>query len=106
MDYLARVGSGDLLTEVARRQLFLIPLDDADTYRLHEVLRSQLEVLLMSTLGSAEAQERYARAGLLLEGAQALPEALLAFSRAGLSESVRRLSAIEDTVSARNPETG
>jgi DNA-binding SARP family transcriptional activator len=88
---LGRAGSAELLDEIARRQLFLIPLGDVDTYRLHEVLRSQLEVLLVAGVGREEAGRRYTRAGWLLEGAHALPEALLAYSRAGLSSDVRRL---------------
>lgn len=84
-------GSLDLLDEVARRQFFLMPLDEPDAYRVHEVLRSHLEALLLGAVGPAEALRRYARAGQLLEDAGAVPEALLAYSRAGRSADASRL---------------
>ncbi|HEY8791135.1 MAG TPA: AAA family ATPase [Actinopolymorphaceae bacterium] len=84
-------GSLELLDEVARRQFFLMPLDEPDAYRVHEVLRSHLEALLLGAVGPAEALRRYARAGQLLEDAGAVPEALLAYSRAGRSADASRL---------------
>ncbi len=87
----AATGSLELLDEVARRQFFLMPLDEPDAYRVHEVLRTHLEALLVSAVGPAEALRRYARAGRLLEDAGAVPEALLAYSRAGRSADASRL---------------
>lgn len=84
-------GSLELLDEVARRQFFLMPLDEPDAYRVHEVLRSHLEALLLGAVGPTEALSRYARAGELLENAGAVPEALLAYSRAGRSADTSRL---------------
>lgn len=84
-------GSQRLLEEIERRELFLIPLDDEDAYRVHEVLRSHLEALLIDRVGPESALERYGRAAVLLEGAGALPEALHAYCRAGRSEDAARL---------------
>ncbi|PZS30062.1 MAG: hypothetical protein DLM59_11765 [Pseudonocardiales bacterium] len=86
-----RVGSQRLLEEIERRQFFLIPLDDEDAYRMHEVLRSHLEALLVGEVGADEALHRYGRAAVLLEEAGALPEALLAYCRAGQWADAARL---------------
>src|SRR5206468_3218110 len=45
------------------------------------VLRSHLEAMLVEQVGEAEARVRYRRAGELLEGTGALPDALQAYCR-------------------------
>jgi len=84
-------GSQRLLEEIESRQFFLIPLDDEDAYRMHEVLRSHLEAMLVDQVGPETALERYGKAAVLLEEAGALPEALHAYCRAGRWEDAARL---------------
>jgi DNA-binding SARP family transcriptional activator len=82
-EFLGRMNSGRLLEELEERQIFTIALDDKGTYRYHEVLRSFLETTLAGGLDDAAMAGRYERAGMLLEQAGFLPEALRAYARAG-----------------------
>ena len=85
-------GSERLLDELVRRQIFTVPIDDAEgTYRYHEVLRSYLDRVLVDEVGEAEARVRHARAGALLEATDAQAEALSAYCRAEDWPSVERL---------------
>lgn len=89
---LDRRGSGALLEELFRRQIFTVELDQADgSYRYHEVFRSHLDRMLVERVGEDAARERYRRAGALLEEAGAPAEALGALSRAEDWAAVRRL---------------
>lgn len=92
--FLGTSGSRMLLESLAGRQILTRSshTDHADdTYRSHEVLRSHLEAALVEQIGEAEARGRYRRAAVLLEGAQALPEALYAWGRAEDWEEMARL---------------
>jgi DNA-binding SARP family transcriptional activator len=90
-ELLGHTGSGRLLEELARRQLFTYPLEEPGTYRYHEVLRDHLEMILIEQLGEAGARELHGRAADLLEMAGALPEALRAYCRAEHWEGAARL---------------
>ncbi|HEY4332515.1 MAG TPA: AAA family ATPase, partial [Ilumatobacteraceae bacterium] len=85
-------GSEHHLRELAQSQLFTVAIDDEDTYRYHEVLRSQLELLLLERDGEALAATRYQTAGVLLEQRGLLYDALRCFARAGDWAAVRRLA--------------
>ncbi|MEO6125023.1 MAG: BTAD domain-containing putative transcriptional regulator [Ilumatobacteraceae bacterium] len=84
-------GSREHLDELAGSHLFTVAIDD-ENYRYHEVLRAQVEVLLLERDGAALVAERFRRAGILLEGRGAAHEALHCFARAGDWEAVRRLA--------------
>jgi DNA-binding SARP family transcriptional activator len=89
---LERRGSGALLDELFRRQIFTVEIEGADgSYRYHEVLRSHLARLLVERVGEDAARERYGRAAALLEEAGASAEALGAYCRAEDWAAVRRL---------------
>jgi DNA-binding SARP family transcriptional activator len=79
------------LLELERRQVFTHPLDDGGEYRYHEILRSHLEGVVVQEAGEAELRERHRRAGTVLEEAEALPEALQAYCRAGEWAAAARL---------------
>lgn len=85
-------GSQTMLDELERRQL-VGQLADGAVYRSHDVLRAHLEVVLVDRRGEAQARQRFRRAGMLLEAAGALPEALRAYSRAESWSAVERLLA-------------
>ncbi|HEV3096278.1 MAG TPA: BTAD domain-containing putative transcriptional regulator [Candidatus Dormibacteraeota bacterium] len=89
--FLERTGSQQVLEELERRQIFTYATDDRGGYRYHEVLRSHLEQVLMEELGEIQARAAYRRAGTLLEGKGALPEAVQAYSRGEDWEAVDRL---------------
>jgi DNA-binding SARP family transcriptional activator len=76
-----RTGSGALLAELERRQLFTVSVE-GEVFRYHEVLRSHLEVILVEELGEDGAAAHLRRAGELLHRTGALPEALRAYWRA------------------------
>lgn len=78
---LNTTGSERVLSELQRRELFLLPSEDGRSYRYHEALRVHLEVVLVEEVGQAEARGLYQRAGQLLQAAGAIPEALLAYCR-------------------------
>ena len=80
--FLGRTGSGEMLRELERRNLFTQALADDGIYRYHEVLRSYLQGVLLEEVGERQARERYGRAGQLLVETDALPEALEAYCRA------------------------
>lgn len=84
-------GAREHLDELAGSQLFTVAIDD-ESYRYHEVLRSQLEVLLLERDGAARVAERFRRAGALLEARGSVHDALHCFARAGDWEAVRRLA--------------
>lgn len=83
------------LAELERRRIFTIALDDDGTYRYHEVLRSHLEGVLLEEQGEDAVRAANRRAGELLEAADALPEALVAYCRAEAWEAAERLVARE-----------
>jgi ATP/maltotriose-dependent transcriptional regulator MalT len=90
-EFLARIGSQQVLEDLERRQIFTHAVDDSGGYRYHEVLRSHLEQALLEELGEVQTQASYRRAGLLLERTGALAEALQAYSRGEDWEAVDRL---------------
>jgi len=79
------------LRELANSQLFTVAIDD-DTYRYHEVLRAQLELLLIERDGEELASHRYRTAGALLERDRFHYDALRCFARAGDWDAVQRLA--------------
>lgn len=88
-------GEGDSekhLRELANSQLFTMAVDDDDTYRYHEVLRAQLELLLIERDGEERASHRYRAAGALLERDRFHYDALRCFARAGDWDAVQRLA--------------
>jgi DNA-binding SARP family transcriptional activator len=89
--FLGVTGTGDILAELEREQIFTFAVDDAGTYRYHEVFRSHLEAVLVQRLGEEEARRRYQRAGALLDEAGAVGDAIRAYARAGDDDSVARL---------------
>jgi DNA-binding SARP family transcriptional activator len=90
-DLRGSTGSARLLEELVRREVFTVRLDDAGTYRYHEVLRSHLEGVLVDERGEAGAREWAMRAGTLLEREGAVAEALAAYCRASAPEAVARI---------------
>lgn len=96
-------GSEQILEELERRQIFTYRLEEG-WWRYHEVLRSHLQVQLVQTVGEADAQERYRRAGELLASAGAVREALQAFCRAEDWDAVDRLLGKEGELLADGPD--
>jgi DNA-binding SARP family transcriptional activator len=78
------------LAELERRHLCTC-VDEAGTYRYHEVLRAHLEGSLVERYGEAEVARRYSQAGCLLERQQAAADALVAYARAGDGAAVSRV---------------
>ncbi|MBM3679539.1 MAG: hypothetical protein FJW96_16935 [Actinobacteria bacterium] len=87
---LGRRGSEGVLRELVARQLFTHEVD-VDAFRYHETLRSQLELMLVETLGERDTLRRFRRAGALLEAHGELPDAVRAYGRAGAWGDVQRL---------------
>lgn len=94
-EFLNRTGSGQILAELERSQVFTTALDDEQTYRYHEVLRSHLEATLVEDLGEAGAKACHERAGVLLEAAGSADEALRSYCRAEDWAAVARLLGCE-----------
>ena len=92
---LGRSDGARNLEELERRRVFTIALDDDGSYRYHEVLRGHLEAVLLEEQGEAAVRAATRRAGELLEAAEALPEALVAYCRAEAWEAAERLVARE-----------
>lgn len=92
---LGRSDGARNLAELERRRVFTIALDDDGTYRYHEVLRGHLEGVLLEEQGEAAVRAANHRAGELLEAADALPEALVAYCRAEAWAAAERLVARE-----------
>jgi DNA-binding SARP family transcriptional activator len=88
---VGRSGSASLLRELERRQVFTQALDDDGHYRYHEVLRAHLESILVQDAGEVAVRERHRRAGVVLERAGALADALYAHCRAEDWGAVDRL---------------
>lgn len=88
--YLGRSGSGALLEDLERRQVFTVSLDDG-TYRYHEVLHAHLDQVLTETRGEAAARDAAAAAATLLEERGFAAEALAAYCRADRWEDAARL---------------
>ena len=103
---LERTGTGALLEELERRQVFTTQHEDG-SYRYHEVLRTHLEAILVETHGEAATRERFERAGRLLMAQEEISDALVAFARAANWEVVERLvrSRGERLVAERVPGT-
>ena len=89
--FLGRTGSGPLLEELERRQVFTMALDDEGTYRYHEVLRGHLEGVLVEERGEVAARASSARAAAVLEEEGAIAEALAAWCRAEAWDEVARV---------------
>ena len=89
-----RADGARLLAELERRRVFTIAIDD-ETYRYHEVLRGHLEGVLLEEQGEVAVRAANRRAGELLEAADALPEALVAYCRAEDWDAAERLVARE-----------
>lgn len=92
---LGRSDGARNLEELERRRVFTIALDDEGGYRYHEVLRGHLEGVLLEEQGEPAVRAANRRAGELLEAAEALPEALVAYCRAEAWEAAERLVARE-----------
>jgi DNA-binding SARP family transcriptional activator len=89
--FLNRTDSHQLLQELERRQIFTSALGNDGDYRYHEVLRSHLEHVMVEETGEAALRTRYRQAGVVLEEAGAVPEALHAYCRAEDWTAVDRL---------------
>lgn len=74
-------GSGGMLAELERRQLFTERVDD-DAYLYHTVLLSYLDAKLVETIGIAAARAEHQRAALLLEREGNTEDALAAYAKA------------------------
>lgn len=85
-------GSQRHLRTLVSSQLFTVAIDDDDTYRYHEVLRSHLEVLLVERDGTDRAAARFNQAGLMLERSGYTYDAIRCFARAGDWAAVKRLA--------------
>ena len=83
-----RHGSGQLLQQLVERHIFTSRVDDAPTYRYHDVLRGHLEAVLIDEIGEEAARKRYLVAGELLDGAGHVADALRAFSHAEAWDTV------------------
>jgi DNA-binding SARP family transcriptional activator len=83
-------GSGELLAELERRQLFTERVDD-DAYSYHAVMRSYLDAKLVEELGISAAAEEHRRAGKLLEREGWEEDALAAYAKAEDWEGVARI---------------
>ncbi len=82
-------GSGELLLELERRQLFTDRLHD-DSYRYHTVLLSYLEARLVEAVGATAARAEHRRAARLLEREGLTEDAAAAFAKAEDWEGVAR----------------
>ncbi len=100
---MGRRGSREVLEDLERRQIFTNAIDDAGTFRYHEVLRTHLEATLVEQHGEVAASALYRRAGGLLEAAGAPPEALRAYCRAGDWAAAGRLLGREGEQLAGDP---
>ena len=100
---VGRRGSREVLEDLERRQIFTNAIDDAGTFRYHEVLRAHLESTLVEEHGEVAASALYRRAGGLLEAAGAPPEALRAYCRAGDWAAAGRLLGREGEQLAGDP---
>ena len=88
---LGRRGSGELLADLERRQLFTQALDDDGWYRYHEVLRSHLETVAVETMGQEAVREQRLRAAALLEADGWFADALEVYCKAGASDAAERV---------------
>jgi DNA-binding SARP family transcriptional activator len=89
--FLNRTDSHHVLQELERRQIFTSALGNDGDYRYHEVLRSHLEHVLVEETGEAALRTRYRQAGVVLEEAGAVSEALHAYCRAEDWTAIDRL---------------
>ena len=92
-------GSAAYLRELAESHLFTVALDD-NTYRYHEVMRSQLEALLYERDGEEVTAQRYRAAARLLEAEGQTYEALRCYAHASEWGDVRRLANPEGSEAA------
>ncbi|MGI8794543.1 MAG: AAA family ATPase, partial [Acidimicrobiales bacterium] len=89
----AVTGRGDsakVLAELEQARLFTHSTGSG-AFRYHEVLRSHLEASLLDSHGETESRDRFRTAGVLLEAAGAVPDALRAYCRAEDWDTVTRL---------------
>lgn len=86
-----RTGSGEVLEELARSQIFTARVDPDGSFRYHEVLRSHLSAALVDEVGEAEARRRHVRAGRVLEAAGEVHDSLMAYCRGENWQAVGRL---------------
>ncbi|MET0145818.1 MAG: AAA family ATPase [Ilumatobacteraceae bacterium] len=90
-DLLGAGGSARTLAELERLQLVTPSLDDAGTFRSHEVLRAHLDGQLMEWEGADAVRKRYRRAADVLERHGHVPDALMASCRGEDWSSASRL---------------
>ncbi|MFN2471973.1 MAG: BTAD domain-containing putative transcriptional regulator [Gaiellaceae bacterium] len=102
-ELLGREDSARMLEELERRQIFVDSLDEAGSYRYHEVLRSFLEANFVDRFGEAWARDRYQRAGELLEATGYAADALPAYARAGDWAGLARLLGDNGERAVRRP---
>lgn len=86
-----RHDSAEILSGLIDKRLFLIPREDGQGYRYHEVLRAYLDQSLLERDGAAETRARFHRAAQLLESDGSVPEALHAYARAEAWKDAARL---------------
>jgi DNA-binding SARP family transcriptional activator len=84
-------GSAEHLRELAQGHLFTVAVDD-ETYRYHEVLRAQLEVLLHERDGPRRAAERYRAAAAMLHRDGFIYDALRCYAHAADWEAIRQIA--------------
>ncbi|MFZ1410966.1 MAG: hypothetical protein WAS07_05895, partial [Micropruina sp.] len=90
-DLLDTCGSASVLAALEEEQFFTTSTDGGVTYRYHQVLQTQMEVLLVDELGSRGARALYERSARLLEAACRVGPAVHAYARADDWGSVARL---------------
>ncbi len=88
---LDTTGSALLLAELEREQFFTTTTDGGLTYRYHQVLQTNLELMLVDELGGPAARDLYSHSGELLEAAGRPSAAVRAYARAEDWGSVGRL---------------
>jgi DNA-binding SARP family transcriptional activator len=103
--FLGRSGSGEVLDELERRQIFTFALDENGWFRYHEVLRSHLQATLVDAVGEEQVRARHARAGAVLEEWGALHDALVAYCRGEDWEAVARLLGHDGELLSLDPGT-
>jgi DNA-binding SARP family transcriptional activator len=89
-EYLEASGSDAVLAQLERQHIFTVATGHG-WYRYHEVFRSHLQAVLAEQVGEAAMAQRHRRAGRLLEAADALDDALAAYSRGQDAAAVARL---------------
>lgn len=90
--FLGREDSGRLLDDLARRNLFTIPCDDAsETYRLHSLFRAFLKARLRNRLSTAQLRDHLHRAARVQMDAGDFADAAETFAESGDAEATIEL---------------